>query len=318
MYDIVAVGSAVLDVLCKSSAFRLMQSKEFAGGVAICEAYEGKMEADEIGIASGGGATNNAVSFARKKLRTAIIAELGMDLTGRMVSAELTREGVDTKYLVMEEGEETGISIILISGDGGRSIVTYRGASRRLTSRDIPWEELRTKWLHISSLGGRMALLEELLSWAKKHKVRLAINPGKDELRQRERLWKCIRSVDVLLVNREEAALLTGDNYNDPEIYKSEACLVGPKISIITAGEMGGKVCENGKCFFYAGSKLNKVSSVGAGDAFGSGFVAGIFYGKSVKEAVSWGRRNAESVLATLSAKNGLLRLSELEASDSR
>jgi ribokinase len=314
MYDVVSVGSAVLDVLVKSKSFKLMESEDFAGGVAVCEAYEGKMEADEIEIASGGGGTNNAVSFARKGLKTAVIAEMGADLPGKMVSAELIREGVDTRFLVVEEGEVTGVSVILVSSEGGRSIVTYRGASRMLTYKDIPWEKLKTRWLHVSSLGGRSALLEELCSWARKNKVKVAVNPGKMEIRQKKRLWECVRKVEVLIMNREEASLLTGTDYLDMKVFRSDACLAGPKVSVITAGKHGGKVCAEGKRLFYKGSTgIKRVSSLGAGDAFGSGFVAALIYDKPLEEAIEWGRRNAESVLGYLSAKKGLLRLSELQ-----
>lgn len=319
MYEVVTVGSAILDVLVKSKSFKLVESRDFPGGVAVCEAYEGKIEADEVEVASGGGGTNNAVSYARKGLKTAVIAEIGADSIGRMVSAELVREKVDSRFLVIEEGEATGISVILVSSEGGRSIVTHRGASRMLTHKDIPWERLRTRWLHISSLGGRLALLEELCRWARKHKVRVAINPGKQEIRQKERLLKCIRNVDVLIMNREEASLFTETNYLDKKIFRSNACLVGPKISVITAGKEGGKVCADGQCLFYKGSaKVKRISSLGAGDAFGSGFVAALIYKKSLDEAIEWGRRNAESVLGFLSAKRGLLYLSELDVQRSR
>lgn len=312
-YDVTTVGSAVLDVLLRSKSFMLVESEKVAGGVAICEVYEGKTEADEIEIASGGGGTNNAVSFARKGLKTAIISEVGTDIVGKMVLAELLRERVDVRHVVSEEGEQTGVSVILISTQGGRSVVTFRGASGMLTSKDIPWKTLKTRWLHISSLGGRIALLEELVSWAKKRKVKVAVNPGRREIRYGKRLWDCVKKADVLLMNREEAGQLTSVDYTDPAIFRSEACLVGPKVSIITAGKDGGKVCAGGACTFYTGSKAKKVSSVGAGDAFGSGFVAALAYGKPLDTAIEWGRRNAESVLGFLSAKQGLLRLSSLE-----
>lgn len=312
-YDVVSVGSAVMDVLLRSSAFKVVDSKEFPGGVAICEAYDGKVEADAIEITSGGGGTNTAVSFARKGLRTAIIAEMGADLAGKFILAELVREGVDTSFLVVEEGEETGISVVLASAEGGRSIVTYRGASRMLSAQDIPWKRLQTKWLYVSSLGGRIGLLEKLVRWAKRNAVRIAVNPGQGELRDPERLWKIVRAVDVLLMNRAEARRLTKIDFLDPAIFTSDACLVGPTMSIITAGEQGGKVCVGGQCRFYEGSRVRKVSSVGAGDAFGSGYVAALILEKPMDVAIEWGRRNAESVLGYLSAKRGLLTRSELE-----
>jgi len=315
MYDVVCVGSAVLDVLMKSKSFKLVPSREFAGGIAICETYEGKMEADEIEITSGGGGTNNAVSFARKGLSTGIVAELGADIAGKMVTAELLREGVDIQHLVTEEGEETGVSVILVSAAGGRSIVTYRGASRMLTHADFPWKTLETRWLHISSLGGRLTLWEELVRWADKKDIHVSVNPGEQELRKRKRLWECVRGVDVLLLNREEATQLTGQNYLDMKVYRSNACLAGPKVSVITAGKYGGKVCVDGACSFYEGSKVKKVCGVGAGDAFGSGFVAALILGKPTDVATAWGRKNADSVLKNLSAKKGLLHRASLESS---
>lgn len=312
-YDVVSIGSAVLDIVLRSSSFKLVKSKKFPGGTAICEAYEGKIEADEIVIASGGGGTNSAVSFARKGLKTAIITEMGDDVVGKMVSAELVKEKVDTDFVVIEEGEETGVSVIFISGEGGRSIVTYRGASRMLTHKDVPFDRLKTKWLYVSSLGGRISLLEEIARWADKNGVRVALNPGKREIRYRERLMGVIKNVDVLLLNQEEATLFSGDDYTKNKIFRSESCPVGPDICVITAGKKGGKVCSQGKCVFYEGSRLRKVSSLGTGDAFGSGFVAALIKGKSLEEATDWGKRNSESVLKYLSAKRGLLRLTEIK-----
>ena len=58
----------------------------------MCEVYGGKMEVDEVVIASGGGATNTAVSFARKELKTAVIAEMGNDPQSLIIQKELGGE----------------------------------------------------------------------------------------------------------------------------------------------------------------------------------------------------------------------------------
>lgn len=313
MYDIITIGSAILDILVKSKSFKLMPSTEFSGGLALCEAYGGKMIADQIELASGGGATNNAVSFARKGLKTAIIAEMGADAAGRIIQSELIKEGVDTDYLVVEEGEDTGVSVVLISGeDADRSVVSYRGASRMLTYKDVPFTDLKTKWLYISSLGGRIALLEKLVAWCSKNRVCVALNPGKEELKYRDRLLNFLPQVEVLLLNREEATLLTGVDYLDEKNYKSQNGIQGPKISVITAGRLGGKVCVGKELIFYTSKEVKRVSTLGAGDAFGSGLVAGLIYGKEIGTAIEWGKKNAVSVLQYLSAKQGLLRKSEL------
>jgi ribokinase len=313
MYDVITVGSSFYDILVKSRSFKLMKSELFSSGVAICEAYGGKVEADDIKFSTGGGGTNSAVSFARKRLKVAIISEMGTDLPAKMIRAELIREGVDTQYLVAEEGEQTAVSVILLNGEGDRSVISFRGASRMLTSKDIPWTKLKTRWFYISSLGGRISLLEDLCIWAKRHEVKVALNPGKDEIQYKERLQKVFNSVEILIVNQEEAHKITGREYKISNDLKSSVPIKGPKISIITAGKDGGLVFNEGAWQAYKSLPAKAQSSLGAGDAFGSGFVAACAYGHSLQDAIIWGAKNARSVVEYLSAKEGLLYLSQIE-----
>ena len=140
------------------------------------------MEVEQVVITTGGGATNTAVSFARKELRTAVIAEMGNDPQSLLVHKELEEDGVDTRYLIQEANETTAVSVILIADDGGRSIMVHRGAAAMLTKRDLPLEDLETKWLYISSLGGNMELLSTLINWAHQKQIRIALNPGTKEI----------------------------------------------------------------------------------------------------------------------------------------
>ena len=84
-------------------------------------------------------------------------------------------------------------------------------------------------------------------------------------------------------------------------------------MTVITDGARGGKVCINQKVSFFEGEKVKKVvDTTGAGDAFASGMVAGVLYGKSYDQAVQWGIKNATSVLKFIGAKKGLLKLGEI------
>ena len=314
-YDVICVGSALLDIFLKSDKFVKVPSGDFAGGVALCEEYGGKTEVDEVEVTTGGGGTNNAVSYARKGLRTGIIAELGKDLIASAVLEELRREGVDTSFLVQEKSEETGISSIMVSGDGGRSVAVYRGAGKMLGKEDIPWDELKPSWIHLSSLGSDMNVYEGIIGHAKHNGIKIAVNPGKHEIRNSKE-WggiKLFEGVDVLIMNREEAQLLTGLDLKDDNIWKSEACIIGPKICVITDGKRGGKVCASGECYFFEAEEAKTIEETGAGDAFGSGFVAGLMKGHDVEKSIEWGKKQAASVVSFMGAKRGLLKLEEIE-----
>lgn len=312
-YDVVCIGAAVLDIFMKSDKFKVVSSGDIPGGIAMCEVYGGKMEVEEVAIMSGGGATNTAVSFAKKELRTAVVAEMGNDPQSLLIHRDLEEGQVETRFLVQEANETTAVSVVLIADDGGRSIMVHRGAAAMLTKQDVPLDDLETRWIHLSSLGGNMELLKLILTWAKQKKVRVSLNPGLKEIAHKEKLLALLPMVEILFLNRDEAKSLWGIDYSDESLWKSLQALPGAFVTVMTDGAAGGKMSANGKVIFYEGVKVSKViDSTGAGDAFASGMVSGVLYGKSYEQAISWGIKNATSVLKHIGAKKGLLTLGEI------
>ncbi|MFC1653999.1 carbohydrate kinase family protein [Patescibacteria group bacterium] len=313
-FDVVCVGSALLDVYMKSDKFIKVTSPIFSEGVALCEVYGGKTEISEAEVTSGGGGTNNAVSFARKGLKTGLIAEMGTDLVASFIKLELEKEGVDTSMLVQESGEETGISSIMVANDGGRSVAVHRGASKMLTKEDVLWDRLNPKWIYISSLGGEMALLEGLIGHAKSKGIKVAVNPGMSEI-EKISGWggmKLFEGVDVLLVNRQEATKLSGIDFSDESVWQGDQCIEGPKICVITDGSNAGRVFVGGVCKKYEVNPINAVEQTGAGDGFGSALVAALILGKDVDTAILWAKKQSASVVSHMGPKKGLLTLEQL------
>lgn len=312
-YDVLTIGAATLDIFMRSDKFKVVQSADIPGGIAMCEVYGGKMEVEEVMIVSGGGATNTAVSFARKELKTAVIAEMGNDPQSLLIHKDLEQDQVDTRFLVQEQSETTAVSVVLIADDGGRSIMVYRGAAGMLTNTDLPLLDIESRWVHISSLGGSIELLKTILDWAKTKRVRVSLNPGMKEIEQRDKLLSLLPMVEVLFVNRDEAKVLWGIDYSDEKLWQSAQALPGARVSMITDGARGGKASIEGKVQFFAGEKVSDVvDTTGAGDAFASGMVAGILYGKTYEQAISWGVKNATGVLKYVGAKKGLLSLAQV------
>ncbi len=316
MLDVVTIGSATLDIFLKSDQFAIDRHEN---GVYLCEKYEGKIEARELVMASGGGATNAAVSYARKGLSVAPIIEIGRDPAAEMILLDLAREKVNLSLVIQEPNEITAVSVILLSGKGGNSIVTFRGASRQLTASDIPFDKLGMilkpgGWIHLTSVGGDMELVEKVLSWGKEKGRKIFWNPGKEEVkafkgpalpRQGRAL---LDAVNVLQLNRHEASEFFGVKFTDDQVWKAEHCPTPPDvISIITDGARGGRICNQGKCTWYQGIKTTMIDSTGAGDAFGSGFVAGLMLGKNLDQAIDWGRNQAANVVKFIGAKKGLM-----------
>ena len=180
MHDIITIGSATVDMFMKSKAFHLEPTDQ---GVLLCQEYGGKLDIDEFSVQSGGAGTNAAVGFTRLGFQTAAVVEIGKDLFGQMVWDDLKREQVDTSFVVSEKSEQTAVSVLLISGDGGRSALTHRGASSMLEARDLPWQALcDTRWIHLSNISGNKELLMRLFDHLHNMEVGLSWNPGHLEL----------------------------------------------------------------------------------------------------------------------------------------
>jgi sugar/nucleoside kinase (ribokinase family) len=316
-YDVICVGSALLDIYMKSSAFKAIPSGDFSGGVALCEEFGGKTEIADMEVTTGGGGTNNAVSFARKGFKTALIAELGQDLISRTIVTELKEEKVSCELLVLEKEEETGMSVMLVDETGGRSALIFRGASGMLGVNDVPVTKMSTAWLHISSLGGQLAVLQTLLRFAQEKKVKVAFNPGKADIEAMKRetgvVHEMLAGVEVLLTNREEAALLMGTSLEDPVVWQADQELPGVRWWVITDGKEGGKVVSEEKTIWYEVLPVAAVEETGAGDAFGSGLVAALMKDESMETAISWAKKQAASVVSYMGPKRGLLSLDQIK-----
>ncbi|MBI5151477.1 MAG: carbohydrate kinase family protein [Candidatus Pacebacteria bacterium] len=305
MFDAITIGSAILDVFFKSSQFQLVKKD---GSLALCETFNEKIEVEQAMISSGGAGTNVAVGLARLGFHVACLAEIGKDFAGSVIVHDLEREGVSTELLVQEKSEATGISGLLISQDGARTALVFRGAAQMITVSDLHSDLLQTNWIHLSSIGNT-DVISRIFSYCKERHIRLSWNPGNWEIEAivsgvLKPNWS---AVEVLFVNKEEMEKLSGVSL-EGDAWRSEWCFVGPKITVVTDGEHGGRYCIGGKCFWYEGERVETVQETGAGDAFAVGFLGGQLTNKEITQCIEYGKKNAGSVIRSMGAKTGLLR----------
>jgi ribokinase len=301
MYDIVTIGSAVMDVFLRSSLFQL--GKPLPAG--------GKVEVEELFLASGGGGTNTAAGFARLGLKTACIARFGDDLFGQFVQQELAKEKFDQKYLMVRKGDRTDYSTILVYPDGSRVILVHRGKTR-IDEAIFPWQALEeTKWLYLASLEGNVDLLDKVVERASQKGIKIALNPGSRELRQHAKLLALFTKVEALILNREEASLFTGEKEENQILAKISQ--LGPKIVVVTNGRKGAHLFSQGKHLFSEAFKTQTVDELGAGDAFSSGFVSGLVKGFPLENCLKLGMANGASVVTQIGGKTALLRENEIQ-----
>jgi len=313
MKKVVVIGAAVVDVLLKSKSLKILQSHQIEGGVAMCEVLGGKIEAEEGVLVSGGGGTNIAVGLHRLGEAVKMICRVGDDDLSEILVKQLEKESVDLSFLQRAKGR-TGLSAVLVAPDGSRSIVTFRGESGEIERGEVDWEEVKkADWIQVSSLGGEMDLLEDLVGFALDNGIKIGVNPGKKELAQKERLVSLLPKLDLFNVNRMEATEFWGGSFEEEEVLVAKFMKAGVRLLMITDGNRGAGVCEKGRWVKMEAFPNKSVDDTGAGDAFVCGAVAGLLQGKSAEEALKMGLANGGSVVMKLGAKEGLLYKNEME-----
>ena len=308
MFDCITVGAAIRDVFLKSKEFKAKKDPKIKNLTDLVLPLGSKINVDELIFETGGGATNAAVTFARQGLKVATICRIGSDPGGKVIEEFLDSEGVATTLIIKDKEHYTGYSIVLTNEGCERTILVYRGASGHFNEEFVPKSRLDTKWLFISSLGGDVSLLKDLVNWAEKHGIKTAIVPGNKELEKGAKVLSPIFSkADVLIMNKEEASSLTGIPVDKKEKVAYKMCLITKGIGVITDANNGAIACDR-NYFYHIGTHSNRaVERTGAGDAFASGFVAGLAKYESIEGALELATDNASSVVNWVGAKKGIL-----------
>ncbi len=349
---VLTVGGALQDVFIR---YKIHPTTTTTGGKKI----DIKNPSDTSTI--GGGAINTAISFSRLGYTTSTFSKIGNDDRGQFLIKKLQSEGVITDTIIMSQSEGTGISYIMPAIDGNTSVLIYRGANEFLKTEDIPQAALKqSNILYITSLNGESSdILLPLVKIAHENKVCVVVNPGSEQLKGGVvKFNQSLPYIDILLLNETEAQyFMTSLIQQQPELKKllnqSQQPLtndnppliqaplktpdgsfmlsqffklvhaMGPKIVMVTNGADGAYVSTGQEIFYHAAIPTNVITTIGAGDAFGSCFVATLMKNTTfdkaiadkerIKQALRNGVINSTSVVSFLDANKALLNSEELE-----
>lgn len=321
MFDIVTFGSATWDIFVQTKNLKIIENDKFVTGRGIGFDLGSKFEVRDIHFSSGGGGTNTAATFAKQGFKVAYCGTIGDDLFGKEIIEELKKIGIITDFITKTDQKPTNLSVVLNIGDKEeRTILVYRGASGLVNKKDIPWENIksflktdREKWFYLAPLSGKSSkLTEKIIDFAHKNNIKVAVNPGNSQLRLPQRTLKeILKKIDILVLNQEEAALLTKISYNQRnEIFlKTDSICSG--IVIMTMGENGIIVSDKEYIYRAVPHKIKVIDKTGAGDSFSSAFLSGLIKKSNIEYAIQLGIANASKCLKRKGAKNGLLSKNE-------
>jgi len=298
MLDVICVGSATIDL------FVNLKHK-----FAACVPGE-KMLMENLEYLTGGGGSNAAVALSRLFCKVGYLGKVGSGYHALRVLKELKEEKV--KIIPVQRSHlHTAFSVVMESSkEKDRIIYVHKGATNELTVHDFDIRKVRAKWLYLASVMGKtLQTAKKIVAHAEKRGMKILFNPSSYLIRRKDVQYFVSRA-DILVLNRNEAQLLTRTKKNIPEL----ALLLlkkGPSAVIITEGPKGVYYFDKLHKFHVPSLPLEPVSTTGAGDAFTAGFLAGTLRGKIVPTALKIGVANACSVIQQRGAKHTLLTWTE-------
>jgi ribokinase len=152
------VGSAMIDTIAimASDSIERMSMRNAESSFLLLE--EGrKTDALEVSTHCGGGAINTAVAMSRLGLDVATLVKVGRDARAETILARLMEEQVSTRWVLRDEREPTGASVLISSHDRNAGIFTFRGANTLLEPGDLRDEIFAVDLCYISNLSNKSA-----------------------------------------------------------------------------------------------------------------------------------------------------------------
>ena len=228
------------------------------------------------------------------------------DTAGTAIINSLDDEGIDSSYVTYVNNIHTGYSVLLLAPNGERTILTCRGASAKFDSLNPDdLDNIYPDWLYVTTFRGNMDMLDQFFTKAKSLGAKIMFNPGNLELAHQRKLLGLLSDVDVLLVNKSEAKKIVQGTSLHELILRIKNYVPA---AIITDGNQGA-IANDGTEVYRLGlyEDVPIKDATGAGDAFGSGFLAAYAGGKSFKDSLIFASANSTSVVRKIGSKAGII-----------
>lgn len=308
--DILMIGDSTIDEFLKIDEAEVSCSKDEIN-CKICFPFGSKIGVSEYKTTIAGNSINTGVGLSKLGLKVSLDSELGFDAFGNQIIAELNKRGVDTTYTRLNEDKVTNVHQILFFQDE-RTILTYH---EKYNYELKNWSQI-PKMVHYSSQAGNFEdYMYKLIEFLRKNRnIMVSFNPGSAQMKLGpDKLNSFLEITDILFINKEEAQYITGKNTILEQHKELESR--GVKMSVLTNGKKGSSVYSDGNLeqLGVLDQELIVKDKTGAGDSHSAGFLAAIFYNKSMKEALMWGTINSAYCLTEVGAVNGILSKKEIE-----
>jgi sugar/nucleoside kinase (ribokinase family) len=306
LYDVAAIGNAIVDVISPSSDDFLAAEGMAKGAMALIDEARatglyGRMAA---GIeTSGGSAANTVAGVASLGGRGAFIGKVADDQLGEVFAHDIRAIGVDFFGAPLAGGPATARCLINVTPDGQRTMSTFLGAAGLLSSADIDRETVeRARIVYLEGYlfdpaeARRAFAKAAAIARAAGRKIALTLSDAFVVDRHRQALLAFIESdVDLLFANEVELTSLF-----ETDFEAAARALAGHvEIAALTRSEKGSVVIAGDGVHEIPAAAVEKVvDTTGAGDQYAAGFCFGLAAGRPLEVCGRLGSLAAAEVIA--------------------
>lgn len=312
-FDLITIGDSTIDTFIRihDASVECDVNKQ---DCKLIIQYGSKIPVDSIDYSVAGNAANVAAGAAKLGLKTAIYTNLGDDDQGRTIKTKLSDAGISPTYIKENAGKKSNLSVVL-TFQGERTIFVYH----QDWYYKLPQIE-KSEWIYLTSMAETFVdsnIMDEVVAYIKKSGARLVFGPGTFQLKADiKRSPEVLENCELLIVNKEEAKRILNIEQTemvDPRDLLAKLLLLGPKSAVVTDAEDGSYGCDGKQNFKLGVFPTQVVEKTGAGDAYSSGMIAGLFYGLPFEEAMVWGTINASHEIQESGTQKGIMNKEDIE-----
>ncbi|MBE6871335.1 MAG: ribokinase [Ruminococcaceae bacterium] len=246
-------------------------------------------------IGPGGKGNNQATAAARAGGNVKMIARMGKDVLGNVITEHYKNEGLSTEYITVSDSTDTGCALIEVDEQSGQNrIIVMKNANNEITKAHVHGaeSEFADCDIFLTQLETSIESVSAGIHLAKKYGKTVILNPAPfqdipDDL---------FSHIDYITPNETEAEFFTGIPVKtQADAQKAADALIkkGVKNVVITLGKLGAFYTNGTTSLLVAPPTVKAVDTTGAGDAFNGGLAVALAEGADIESALKFANATA-------------------------
>ena len=217
----------------------------------------------------GGKGANSAIAFARFGADCVFVCKVGADSNGAKLKSLYKAEGIDTRFMIEDRENPTGLASILVEKGGKNRIMVFPGANANMKAEDL--EDPFT--CYPDAVYVQLEIADEAVIEACRLAAERDIPVFVDAAPARcDYPLDKLGEVEIFSPNETECRIYTGISPDNEEAALRAAIrlksMVSAKYIVIKMGNRGAFMFDGKEYFVYPAENVIPVDTTAAGDVF--------------------------------------------------